>query len=54
MLLKLVLSIDLVILLIDACKFNRYIKWTILIKEIYEYSKKVKAIKDKSKIIQNG
>ena len=29
MLLKLVLSIDLVILLIDYCDFKRYIKWTI-------------------------
>ena len=27
MLLKLVLSIDLVILLIDSCNFKRYIKW---------------------------
>jgi len=49
MLLKLVLSIDLAILLIDSCKFKRYIKWTILIKEIYDYSKKSKPKKTRAK-----
>ena len=39
MLLKLLLSIDLVILLIDSCKFKRYIKWTILIKEFMSTQK---------------
>ena len=39
MLLKLVLSIDLVILLIDSCNFKRYIKLTILIKEIMSTQK---------------
>jgi len=39
MLLKLVLSIDLVILLIDSCKFKRYIKWTILKKKFMSSQK---------------